>query len=249
MERVRTTFYHTEYDPYEQDFIKDMTKQQLEAMDESYAIPHAAFPQLTQHDDGTFEWPQAVRYHNGKRIIQQCPQTCHKGLFKDKQCPNPAGLRTQHEGIGVCQAHGGNKKKGRALSAWILMHAMAQQLNVSPWDALLSQIRLLSGQVAFLTHKLGETTTNDDDLRPDGDSFYWMELLEQRGKRLAIVSKMAIDAGIAERMITIMENQAQILHQSVQKAAIEMNLDENSQYELLTKVAMNFQAIESQQTT
>lgn len=234
-----------QWDPYEQDFIKDMNNQQREAMEFSYAyIPHK-LPKLEKDEHGTLNWTKAVKYVNGKRIIHQCPYTCHTGTFKDKQCPNAAGLRTQHEGIGVCQAHGGNKRKGRALSAWILMHAMSQQLNVSPWDALLSQIRLLSGQVAFLTHKLGNDTKDDDDLRPDGDSFYWMELLEERGKRLAVVSKMAIDAGIAERMITLMEDQAQILHRSVQMAAIDINLDEKTQYELLTKVAMNFQAIES----
>lgn len=235
----------TTWNPYEQDFIKDMNAQQREAMEFSYAISAQKLPILIKDEHGTLDWEKAIRYRNGKRIIHQCPYVCHTGVFKDKQCPNAAGLRTQHEGVGVCQAHGGNKRKGRALSAWILMHAMAQQLNVSPWDALLSQIRLLSGQVAWLTQKLGNDTKDDDDLRPDGDSFYWMELLENRGKRLAVVSKMAIDAGIAERMITLMEDQAQVLHQSVQRAAIEINLDEKTQYELLTKVAMNFQAIES----
>lgn len=234
-----------EYNPLEQPFVKEMNKQQVEAMEMSRIYGEDKFPKILKDDEGVLWWDKAVKYVNGKRIIHKCPMTCHKGQFAGQQCPNPAGMRTEHEGVGVCQAHGGNKRKGRALSAWILMHSYAKQMNTSPWDALLSQIRLLAGQVAFLTQKVGIEAQNDDDLKPDGNAFYWMELLEERGNRLAKVSKMAIDAGIAERMITLMEDQANILHKSVQSAAIKMNLSEDQQFTLLETVARNFQALES----
>jgi hypothetical protein len=203
--------------------------------------PEKWMPTLVLDNTGVWSWDDP--FFDGKKF--KCPAIITNGRYAGQQCLNEAGRKTDHVGIGRCVAHGGAKRNGRAEAGWVFMHAMALALNVTPWDALLGQIRLLAGQVAWLTQKVGEITQTDEDLLPDGVSFYWMTLLEERGKRLAQVSKMAIDAGIAERMVSMMEDQAQILHSSVQRAAIEMNLDENAQYELLTKVARNFQEIES----
>jgi hypothetical protein len=205
-------------------------------------------PGLALDETGVFSWVDPMSFdENGKKVKFRCP-ALQKGKYAGQQCFNYAGYKTDHYGIGYCIAHGGAKKKGKAHAGWMYMHAIAQHLNVSPWDALLGQIRLLAGQVAWLTQKTGEMAEHDDDLLPDGNAFYWMELLEQRGERLAKVSKMAIDAGIAERMMSLIEDQAQMLNQAVKQAAIELQLDEKAEYELITSIARNYQAIEQKGT-
>lgn len=202
-------------------------------------------PILDMDETGVIMWrdPQYVN-ENGKKKKFRCPANITSGRFAGQQCFNYAGYKTDHYGIGFCIAHGGAKRKGRAHAGWIFMHAISKALNISPWDALLGQIRLLAGQVAWLTEKVGESAQHDDDLLPDGQAFFWMELLEQRGERLAKVSKMAIDAGIAERMVTMMENQATILNNAVKAAALKLNYDEQQEYELITTIAREYQAIE-----
>lgn len=87
------------------------------------------------------------------------------GTVKGKACPLPAGHGTTHVGAGRCVTHGGAKRVGRAMGAWLMGHAYAQQLNVSPWEALLMAVRIAAGKVAYIEQVLG---TARDDLELEG---------------------------------------------------------------------------------
>lgn len=127
-----------------------------------------------------------------------------------EQCTRPAGWKTNHEGAGLCWEHGGHTGKGKVQGAVMVAHAYAEELDVTPWEALLSQVRLLSGQVEWLKDKVqkAEFLRQEDALRPSDPDFHWVVMLEARGDRLAKVSKMAIDAGVAERFVKQVELEA-----------------------------------------
>lgn len=93
-----------------------------------------------------------------------------------------------------------------------MAHALAQALNVTPWEALLGEVRRTAGTVAWLDRKIAEApdddsllqTSNEKDpvtgqLRVGYRKWYDMRLEERR--HLARVSKMAIDAGVAQQLV------------------------------------------------
>src|SRR4029079_3451274 len=88
------------------------------------------------------------------------PKTC-AGLG----CSKVPGNGTEHEGWGRCGSHGGNRYRGRVEAGWLMGHAFAAQLNVSPWDALLLAVRIAAGKVAYTEKVLSEAA---DDRELDG---------------------------------------------------------------------------------
>lgn len=127
-----------------------------------------------------------------------------------------------------------------------MAHAFARAMNVSPWEALLGQLYLLQGQVAWLTAKVAQAPDDASLLRytegENGEEAYgrWVELLEQRGDRLTKVAKMAIDAGIAQQMVNAIEDDAQRLYVATKRAAALLGLDEDKELELVATIAQEY---------
>jgi hypothetical protein len=159
-----------------------------------------------------------------------------------------AGVGTPHEGVGYCRFHKGNRREGARMGAWLMAHAFAQAMRVSPWDALLGQLYLLQGQVAWLTAKVSQCGSDEDLAVPRALGGYaeWVEMLEQRGDRLTKVAKMAIDAGIAERMVAQVESQANMLYEAARRTSEELGYDEDQEYSLVSTLARNFRALEAE---
>lgn len=132
---------------------------------------------------------------------------CGERTNKGKPCPSAAGWRTQHPGFGPCATHGGNSMVQDARGAWIMAHAMARSLGVTPWEALLHQVRRQAGVMAFLDQKVGEATC-DEDLTPGGSHAYWYQERQREGLNMAKYAKMAIDAGIAQYLVDKVEAEA-----------------------------------------
>lgn len=144
----------------------------------------------------------------------QCIHWWQRGpAWPFEQCPRPAGYKTNHEGVGLCWEHGGHFGKGEVQGAVMTAHAYADELDVSPWQALLSQVRLLAGQVSWLQHRvrIAEAESGAEAIKPGGSAWHWVALLEARGERLAKVSKMAISAGVAERFVRQLELEGEMM--------------------------------------
>lgn len=94
--------------------------------------------------------------------------------------------------------------------------AFGDELNCSPWEAMQQQIRLLAGQVAWLQKRVNaaEAEGQDAAIRPGGAGWDWVVLLEARGDRLAKVAKMAIDAGLATRLVQQLELEAEGMYEA-----------------------------------
>lgn len=158
-----------------------------------------------------------------KDTLKQCPAHWVKGMFAGKRCPSKSGRGIwPYEGLGgPCMAHGGAKKQGRATGAWLMAHQFAQELDVSPWEALLLVIRITAGRLRYIESVLAMASSDselDGSLAPvengmptsvgaDGEVTtgrnltWWVEKSETERDRLAKVSKAAIDAGVAQLLI------------------------------------------------
>lgn len=136
-------------------------------------------------------------------------------------CDRAAGWNTDHLGTGRCSGHKGRTKQGLFKGAWLMAHGLARKLNVTPWEALLEEVRRTAGAVAWLQLKVGETEDDeqlledsqlmDDEGMPAGPQPMrpWYRMYVAERQWLGRVSKMALDAGVAERMVAQMELEGQ----------------------------------------
>lgn len=134
--------------------------------------------------------------------------------------------------------------------------------DLTPWDALLEVVQSLGGQVAFLRQKIGEVARvgGDDSLldettqdgRPRGAA-RWVEMLNDREVELARVSKMAIDAGVAQVLVQRVQLQGELLYRAAQEGladavrSLSLPLDEEKQLEVVAAIARRVVALEEDQ--
>lgn len=148
-------------------------------------------------------------------------------------CDKRAGWGTAHEGAGPCKRHdklvddvaaGGDGHRGR-IGAWVMAHGFARALDVTPWEALLTAVKIAAGRVAYIEAKLGEAYS-DEQLEGGGELAWWVKQAELWHDRMAKVAKMAIDAGVAERMVRQIELEAELMLKAATRTFDELGLDE-----------------------
>lgn len=82
-----------------------------------------------------------------------------------------------------------------------MAHALARELDVTPWDALLGEVRRTAGAVAWLDQKVA-AAVDDDALRPGGECWDWVKMRDKERNWLGRVSKMAVDAGVSAMLVS-----------------------------------------------
>lgn len=180
-------------------------------------------PQTDRLSIGGFETVEVPVGKDAIRCLQYergRGQLGHSNRMTWRQCHRAAGQGTEHEGVGLCYMHDGWRGRGLAQGAILMAMAYGDELNVTPWQALLQQVRMLANQVAYAQTKVleGERVYGAESLLSGGKTFEWVEMLEKRGDRLAKVSSMAINAGVAKMMAQQLELEAQIMYKSVNAA-------------------------------
>lgn len=133
------------------------------------------------------------------------------------RCARPAGYGTDHSGWGACSWHGGRGIRGGTEAAWIMGHELARELDVTPWQALMVAVRREAAEAAWYDSKISQVT-NDEELRPGGDAYDWLRGSQLARDRMARYAKMAIDAGVAERLIRNEETSARLAAEAVIRA-------------------------------
>lgn len=134
--------------------------------------------------------------------------TCGAQRTRDRQpCEREAGAGTAHLGVGNCDKHSGNSRFENSRGAWLMAHAMMGELDTTPWEALLRQVRRTAHEMAWLDQKVAECPS-DDDLLPGGSHYPWVKMRIEAFNRHTRVAKMAIDAGVAERLVAQLEFEA-----------------------------------------
>lgn len=207
-----------------------------------YAQPDYQHPRTGRLNIGGYRSAEILESGN-------CTYWGQKGsAWPYEQCTKPAGHRTLHEGVGLCYSHGGNNNSGKVRGAVLMAMSYAEELDVTPWEALLSQVRLLANQVEWLRLRVleAESKGGAEAIRPGGSDFDWVLMLDTRGDRLAKVSKMAIDSGVAERLVRQIELEAAAMFRAA-IAGLEAAGIEGEQRELfLEKMAGKLLEIEGE---
>ena len=121
------------------------------------------------------------------------------------RCQQPAGFGTDHNGYGACQFHGGNSPTMVTNAARAYARELALELDVDPYEALVSVVRMSAGTVAWVRHRISELEGEGeiDDLEQ------WIKMYGDERDRLARHCKIAIDAGVDERRIQLEEAQGE----------------------------------------
>lgn len=165
-------------------------------------------------------YEEAVR--RWREGILDCDAVYGKGFYAGKRCRSKPGKGTTHEGIGRCIAHGGARGAGRAEGAWLMAHRYAAELDISPWEALLKVVRITAGKLAYVEEVIGKATSDEEidgtialvaegmptAVGPNGEVVtgknltWWVQQSWEERRLLARVSKMAIDAGVAQLLIS-----------------------------------------------
>lgn len=178
-------------------------------------------PTVTRLDIGGYVTVEVATGAEGLRCTQWSAGKSVPGHSKKRewvQCRHGAGQATDHEGVGLCYMHDGHRGRGRAQGAIYMAHAYGDELGITPWEALLQQVRMLGGQVYWLQQRVLTAEREgggEAALRPGGAGWDWVVMLEARGDRLAKVAKMAIDAGVAERLVQQMQLEGEIMFKGV----------------------------------
>jgi len=102
---------------------------------------------------------------------------------------------------------------------------VARELNVSPWEALIKTVRLSAGRVAWVDEQLREATRRNDGEESAAEVRIWLKESRDERTHLAKVSKAAIDAGVAERLVRNVELEGQLVAEVIGRVLDKLSLD------------------------
>lgn len=149
--------------------------------------------------------------------------------YSSDRCTWSAGSGTAHIGVGRCVRH--DTQVERAAGAWTVAHAIAKIEDITPWEALLLAVKRAAAWAAFYDTKLAEAT-DDDQLRPDGSHHDWVKAAERVNDKLARYSKMAVDAGVAQLLVTRARTEGEEIARVLNTAIGNAGLDSESEVRL-----------------
>lgn len=159
-------------------------------------------------------------------------------------CKRPAGWGTNHVGVGRCKLHGGKTQAGtRSAAAPALELLVGHTVDVDPMEALLMCVRISAAEVAYFSHQVSlikdetelitrpthQVAAGKDPikmwLKADRQLNLWVRERHKAMERLARYSKMAIDAGVEERLVRVAETVGSRLADAIQGILNELELD------------------------
>lgn len=152
-----------------------------------------------------------------RNAIMRCGKPKRSGVGT---CRMPAGTNTKHEGFGPCRIHGQAKEH----RAWEMAMDVARELSISPWEALLKAVRLSAGRVAWVDEQLREATMRNDGGESAPEVRMWLKESREERRHMAQVSKAAIDAGVAERLVRNVEMEGRLIAEVVGRTLDALDL-------------------------
>jgi hypothetical protein len=136
-----------------------------------------------------------------KSIVRYCEARTRRGTL----CKRPAGAGTDHVGRGPCKLHGGRlpnvrKRYAREEAIEAARHLLGEEVSDDPIEAMLSGVRVASALVAYHRFKIDslDKVTREDE-----------QALEEANVNRQRVAKMALDGGVAIKLVQITERMAE----------------------------------------
>jgi hypothetical protein len=170
---------------------------------------------------------------------------CGARTRRGGECGRDAGWGTDHVGFGNCKLHGGCTPQGKTYGARLMALAelgpMGGEVDVNPLDALLYTVRRGSG-LAALYRLQAEAAAADGK-----DAAVYADLEAKALADLARWAKMAIDAGVAERMVRIAEGMGEQLAGALEEALEDAELSGDQRRGIVQRFAGSLARLEREQ--
>lgn len=143
------------------------------------------------------------------------------------RCHRPAGWGTPHAGAGQCKNHGGNMpnnvKSAHLEIARREVDRLGLSLDMDPHEALLANVKLQAGHVAFFQRQVYQMDPND--LTEGGPGAMWYALLRDAQKDLTVAASSAARAGVEERQVRLAESQAEHIAAGMRGMLEDLNIE------------------------
>lgn len=101
---------------------------------------------------------------------------------------------------------------------------VARELNITPWDALLHSVRVAAGRAAWVDAQLKQAVQRNDGESNAGEVKSWLKESRHERMMLARISKAALDAGVAERMVRNVELEGEIVAEVIGRVLDRLEL-------------------------
>jgi hypothetical protein len=167
-------------------------------------------------------------------------------------CTRPAGWGTPHPGVGACKLHGGSTPNHQINAAPQLAVVMGAPLDIEPHDALLWCIRVTAGEANYCSAMVAQLEDDQAVGKPvlsrdwvgSGENGsgggseqrelapalnIWIVARRDAVERLARYSKMALDAGVAERQVRVAERYGEQIAQLLSGVIADLELTDAQQ--------------------
>lgn len=156
-----------------------------------------------------------------------------------------AGDGTHHFGYGPCKSHGDKDLH----EGWVSALDVARELDINPWEALLKNVRLAAGRVAWVDDQLSEAVRRNDGDMNKPEIARWLKESRLERTLMAKMAKAAIDGGVAERMVRQVELEGQLVAAAVIAALDKLELTTDQRTLALEAAHQQLLSAEQDQTT
>lgn len=155
-------------------------------------------------------------------------------------CKKPAGFGTDHQGYGRCKHHGGSTQSGVIAAEKQRLTIHRQMFGdaevIDPGQSLLEEVYRGRAFIRFLEGLLVSHGINQDagidpgqllvEITEDGyKARAWVAVWQKEREMHARACKMALDAGIAERQVRMMEQFADAIGDLVYGLIADLGMD------------------------
>lgn len=163
------------------------------------------------------------RYRRDRDILTKCGRP---RLYREGTCRQLAGAGTPHAGFGPCKTHGSSDEH----EGWVAAMTVARELNISPWEALLKNVRIAAGRAAWVDEQLDEAVRRNDGDMNKPEITKWLKESRLERSLVAKMAKAAIDAGVAERLVRQVELEGELVATAVVRAldALELTAEQRT---------------------
>lgn len=185
-------------------------------------------------------WREQLKYDRQFRPV------CGRRLSKrDGTCGAPPGAGTSHVGYGPCKSHADQDVH----EGWVAALDVARELDINPWEALLKNVRLAAGRVAWVDDQLSEAVRRNDGDMQKPEIARWLKESRLERTLMAKMAKAAIDGGVAERMVRQVELEGQLVAAAVLAALDKLELTTDQRTLALEAAHQQLLSADQDQTT
>lgn len=142
---------------------------------------------------------------------EQAMEPCAASTRQGGKCKKQAGWGTEHLGTGRCKLHGGSTPNHQKKAALDTAKIMGEEMDVDPIDALLWCVRIAAGEISYCSAQIAELKKATEFTKFGKKLNMWIEVRQVAVAQLAKYSKMALDAGVAERQVQLAERYGEML--------------------------------------